>query len=194
MINKNQEKKIPIEKIETIAGNIGLAALTGGASVAGEALLTGGVAGLMGAGESIFGASVGSGVAAGASTALGNSYAANIVSGIAGGHGVAGRAAANRRTRPQGTPEEQTPFLGNRLGSRRGRGRSRLVPETHSTIGENATGQIPEQQPPTTLSIIIKMITKRMKNVSDNVNNISQQIRGINKTPQKGTSLVYTCC
>ncbi len=41
--------------------------MTGGAAAAEEALVMGGTAGLMGAGESIIGASVGSGVAAGAS-------------------------------------------------------------------------------------------------------------------------------
>ena len=129
-------KIIPIQNIEAIAGTIGAAALTGGASAAGEALLTGGTAGLMGAGETIFGASVGSGVAAGTSSALGNSHAANFISGIAGGvvGRAAGRAAANRRTRPQTTAEEQVPLLGNRLGGRRGR--NRLVPETQQTRDE----------------------------------------------------------
>jgi hypothetical protein len=47
--------------------SIGLAAVTGGASAAGEALCTGGVAELMNAGESILSASVGSGKASGAS-------------------------------------------------------------------------------------------------------------------------------
>ena len=81
--------KIPIESIESIASNIGVAALTGGAAAAGEVLLMDGTAGLINAGRSIIGASIGSGVAAGASSALGHSDAANVASGIIGG--VAGR-------------------------------------------------------------------------------------------------------
>jgi hypothetical protein len=104
--------RIPIQNIEAIASNIGAAALTGGVTAAGQALATGGIAGLMASGEAILGATVG----AGASTALGNSTAGNIISGVAGVvvGGIAGRAATNRRTRPQGTSEEQIPLLGNR--------------------------------------------------------------------------------
>ena len=76
--------RIPIENIGALAGNIGAAALSGGATVAGEALITGGVAGLMGAGEAILGATIGSGVATGISTALGNSTAGHLISGVAG--------------------------------------------------------------------------------------------------------------
>jgi hypothetical protein len=124
-------KTIPIENIRAIATNIGAAALTGGAAAAGEALVMGGTAGLMRAGESILGASIGSGVAAGASTGLGHSDAGNFASGIIGGVAgrAAGRAMANRRNRPQATAEEQIPLLGNRLGRRRGR--NRLVQETN---------------------------------------------------------------
>jgi len=68
--------KIPIQNIGAIAGNIAGAALTGGATAATEALVMGGTAGLMGAGESIIGATIGAGVAGGVSTALGNSAAA----------------------------------------------------------------------------------------------------------------------
>ena len=185
-------KIIPIQNIETIAGTIGAAALTGGASAAGEALLMGGTAGLMGAGETILGASIGSGVAAGTSSALGNSHTANFVSGIVGGvvGRAAGRTAANNRTRPQTTTEEQVPLLGNRLGGRRGR--NRLVPQqTNDPItGESTTWQIPEQQIPplpSTMDILKKIMNKKMKNINDGINNLSQQITGRNKTPQKGT-------
>jgi hypothetical protein len=181
-------KRIPIENIEAIASNIGAAALTGGATAAGQAFATGGVAGLMASGEAILGATVGSGVAAGASTALGNSTAGNIISGVAGGvvGGIAGRASTNRRTRPQRSTEEQIPLLGNRLGGRRGR--NRLVQETQQThdptTGENTTWQIPEEQPSSTMNILKKIINKKIKNVSDGINNLSQQIRGKNKNPQ----------
>ncbi len=83
-------------------------------AAAGKARIMGGTVGLPGSGEAILGAIVGSGVAAGASTALGHSHAANVASSIIGG--VVGRSAAramqNRRNRPQGTTEEQTPLLG----------------------------------------------------------------------------------
>ncbi len=39
--------RIPIENIGALARNIGAAVATGGTTVAGEALLTGGIAGLM---------------------------------------------------------------------------------------------------------------------------------------------------
>jgi hypothetical protein len=77
--------RILIENMETIAGYIDGAALTGGAAVAGEALLMKGTAGLLNAGRAIIGGSVGAGIKAGASTALGHSDAANIASGIIGG-------------------------------------------------------------------------------------------------------------
>jgi hypothetical protein len=155
-------KRIPIQNIEAIASKIGAAALTGGVTAAGQALATGGIAGLMTSGEAILGATVGSGVATGASTALGNSTAGNIISDVAGGvvGGIAGRAATNTRTRTQGTSEEQIPLLGNRLGGRRGR--NRLVQETQQThdpiSGENTTWQIPEEQPSSTMNILKRIV------------------------------------
>ena len=155
----------------------------------------GGTAGLMGAGESIIGATIGAGMAGGASTALGNSTAGHIISGIAGGVAgrAAGRAMANRRnTNIQN--EESQPLLsrgrGQRLGGRRGR--NILVDTTTTTdqnTGENTTWQIPEEQPPrsNTMDMIKKVVTRKMKNISDGINNLSQQLTGRNKTPQKGT-------
>ena len=70
-----------------------------------EALLTGGEAGFMGAGEAILGASTGSGVAAGASTALRNSTVGHFISGVVGG--VAGRA-AGRAVQVHGTISSRT--------------------------------------------------------------------------------------
>jgi hypothetical protein len=139
--------KIPIQNIEALGANISLAALTGGATAAGQAVVGGGIAGLMASAEAIIGATIGSGVAAGASTAFGNTTAGNIASGIAGGvaGGLAGKAIKKSRTSTNegvriNTQEEQVPLLnGNRLG---GRGaRSRLV-------GENPSSQIPEYQLP----------------------------------------------
>ena len=131
----------------------------------------------MGAGESILGASIGSGIAAGASTALGNSYIGNIASGVAGGIAgrAAGRAVANRlRNRNIGNQESQ-PLLGNRLGGRPGR--NRLVPET------------PPQS--STMEILKKVMNKKIKNINDGINNISQQIRGKIKHHKKGLMHKY---
>ena len=159
-------------------------------SAAGEAFLMGGTAGLMGAGESILGAGIGTGVATGTSMALGNSNVGNFISGVVGG--AVGRAAgrASRRTRPQEATEERVPLLGNRLSGRRGR--NRLIQQTQQTndpiTGENTTWQIPEQPPPqSTMSILKDVINKKMKNINDGINNLTQQISGRNKTPKKGT-------
>ena len=37
------------------------------------------------------------------------------------------------------------------------------------------------------MNILKKIINKKIKNVSDGINNLSQQIRGKNKTPSQGT-------
>jgi hypothetical protein len=130
--NEGLGSNIPIESLEGLALTIGGAALTGGATAAGEAFVGGGLAGVMGAGEAILGASIGSGVATGASAVLGQSAVGNIASGIIGG--VAGKSIGvkigNRLRNRNATqppeisqPTEQTPLLGNRLGGRRGRNR-----------------------------------------------------------------------
>jgi hypothetical protein len=148
--------------------------------VAGEALLTGGTTGLMGAGDSIFGASVGSGVAAGASAAFGNSTAGNIISGTLGG--IAGRSAGrtignrirNRNTTRQ--PEQQPLSNGQRLGGSRS-GRSRLNPEIQETIdpstGERTQWVVPEEG---TMSSIRRAANKTMKHVSNTISNLKDQI------------------
>jgi hypothetical protein len=181
-------KRIPIENIEAIAGNIGAAALTGGASAAGEALLTGGVAGLMGAGETILGASIGSGVAAGASTALGNSTVGHFISGVAGGVAgrAAGRAIANRlRNRNIGNQELQ-PLLSSRPGQRLGgrNNRNRLVENEIQVSRDPQTGEAtnwqvpPEQSSSTLLNRTARTLRNTAQNISDRVNNIRQQITG----------------
>ena len=45
--------------------------------------------------------------------------------------------------------------------------------------GENTTWQIPEYQPPTrpsTMSMLKDVINKKMKNINDGINNLTQQI------------------
>jgi hypothetical protein len=170
-------KRIPIENIGALAANIGAAALTGGATAAGEALVMGGTAGLMGAGESILGASIGGGVAGGVSSALGNSTAGHIISGVAGG--IAGRRAGTRianrlRNRDIQNEESQSLFLsgrGQRLGGRRGR--NRLVPEIQESR-DSITGEIipPEEA----MSSIRRAANRTMKQVSNTVSNLKDQI------------------
>ena len=150
--------KIPIENIENMALAIGSAALTGGATVAGQALFSGGVAGLMGAGDAIIGASIGSGITTGASLAFGNSTVGNIASGVIGGvaGGVIGRKIKNRLRNRNAiqpvettTPTEQTPLLGNRLGGRPGR--NRLAPEIEEV---NTQSQHPEDIKPSIITTL----------------------------------------
>jgi hypothetical protein len=166
-------KRIPIENIGTLATYIGTAALTGGATAAGEALVMGGTAGLIGAGETILCATIGSGVAAGASTALGNSTAGHIISGVAGGIAgrAAGKATSNRRNRNIQNEESQ-PLLsssqGQRLGGRRGR--SRLVPPE---IQETRDPQIPPEE---TLSSIKRAANRTMRSAAETVSNLKTQI------------------
>ena len=181
-------KIIPIENIGSIAGTVGAAALTGGATAAGEALLTGGTAGLMGAGESILGASIGSGVAAAASSALGNSTTGHIISGIAGG--VVGRAVGRRtpnRSRNRNIEnQELEPLLQSRTGQRLGgrANRNRLVDNEIQQSQDAQTGEItqwripPEIQPQTLLSRTARVLRNRAQNLSDTINNIRQQITG----------------
>ena len=63
--------------------------------------------------------------------------------------------------------------------------------QIHDPItGENTTWQIPEYQSPprpSTMDILKKVVNKKIKNINDGINNLSQQITGRNKTPQKGT-------
>ena len=37
------------------------------------------------------------------------------------------------------------------------------------------------------MDILKKVVNKKIKNINDGINNLSQQIPGRNKTPQKGT-------
>jgi hypothetical protein len=169
-------RRIPIENIGAIATNIGAAALTGGAAAAGEALVMGGTAGLMGAGESILGASIGSGVAAGASTGLGHSDAANIASGIIGGvtGRTVGRVLQNRRIRNQNVQP-----TGNRLGgSRGGRETSRLIADIQDPNIPRPNVPAPGEPTQTSnpFTRLKRSIAKRVKDTTDKIKSIKQQI------------------
>ena len=173
--------KLPIQNIAVLAANIGGAALTGGTAAAGEALLMDGTAGLISSGETIFGASVGSGVAAGASTALGHSDIANVASGIIGGISgrSVGRILQRRRIRHQNEINEQTPLLqgtGNRLGG--SSGTSRLIANIQdpnvSRPNVPAPGEPTQTRNPFTL--LKRTITKKIKDTSDKIKSIKQQI------------------
>ena len=171
-------KIIPFGNIETIAGTVGTAALTGGSSVALEALYTGGTTGLMGAGESILGAGVGSGVAAGLSSALGNSAIGNVISGTVGGFAgrAVGRRITNRLRRPTQPPELQPALGGNRLGGS-GSGSSRLVPNEQITYdpvtGAQSTWIIPPEEP---ISSIRRAANRTMRRAAETVTNLKEQI------------------
>ena len=161
-------------------------------TVAGEALLTGGLAALTA--ESIGGAAVGGGVGAGVFNALGNTgQVGHIVSGIVGG--IAGRAGARasrtndnirlgRVRRPRQNTDEH-PLLfrgqGNRTGGDRS-GRSRLVPEIQEVqetydpqTGERTRWVLP-QETQTMVQRIRTSANRTMRNVSDTVSNFSNQI------------------
>jgi len=141
----------------------------------------GGAAGLMWAGESILGASIGSGVAAGASTGLGHSDAANIASGIIGGvtGRTVGRVLQNRRIRNQNVINEQTPLLqatGNRLGG--SRGTSRLIADIQDPNIPRPNVPAPGE-PTQTRNPFIRLkrsIAKRIKDTTDKIKSIKQQI------------------
>ena len=180
--------RIPIENIGALAGNIGAAALSGGATVAGEALITGGVAGLMGAGEAILGATIGSGVATGISTALGNSTAGHLISGVAGGviGRTAGRRVANRLRNRDNQNQELQPLLSSNTGTRLvGRqGRNRITEPQSQVLHDPQTGEIstwqipPEQSQPSILNRTVQSLRNRAQNISDGIQNIRQQITG----------------
>ena len=205
--NEGLGSNIPIESLENLALTIGGAALTGGATAAGEAFVSGGLAGVMGAGEAILGASIGSGVATGASSVLGQSAVGNIASGIIGG--VAGKSIGvkignrlrNRNaTQPGETisqPTEQTPLLGNRLGGRRGRNRLvndriEIQPDVQSV--NRLAPEIERPQPvpgKSTMEILKHIVKKKVKAVSDRVSNFGQQLTGRRK---KGTFAALEFC
>jgi hypothetical protein len=180
--------RIPIENIGALAGNIGAAALSGGATVAGEALITGGVAGLMGAGEAILGATIGSGVATGISTALGNSTAGHLISGVAGGviGRTAGRRVANRLRNRDNQNQELQPLLSSNTGTRLGgrQGRNRIIEPQSQVLHDPQTGEIstwqipPEQSQPSILNRTVQSLRNRAQNISDGIQNIRQQITG----------------
>jgi len=89
--NEGLGKKIPLERIGQIAGSIATGALTGGATLVGEAVATGSLGAVTA--EGIASSLIGGGVASGVSDAVGNLGAVgNVISGVAGG--VAGRVAA----------------------------------------------------------------------------------------------------
>lgn len=175
-------KIIPIQNVETIAGTVGTAALTGGASAAGEAFFAGGAAGLMNAGETILGASIGSGVAAGTSMALGNSHAANFISGTMGGLAgrAAGRAVANRLRNRNIENQELQPLIPPRTGGNR----NRIVDNEIQVSRDPQTGEAtnwqvpPEQTSSALLNRTARTLRNTAQNISDRVNNIRQQLTG----------------
>jgi hypothetical protein len=191
--------KIPIQNIGALAGTIAGGVLTGGTIAAGEALLTGGLTGLAGAGESIIGTSVGSGIGAGINSALGGGNVGNVVSGIIGG--VAGRSVGrtvgSTRTRARemaaeararsGENQPLIPRGGDRLGGSR-TGQSRLVvPEIQPASDEPGTWVVPAYEPNTIMRSIKKQANRTMQAASDTYDNLRQQLSGRNPNSSQGT-------
>ena len=180
--------KIPLEnlaeKVAEIGGSVAAGALTGGASLAGQALFTGGLSSLTA--EAIAASLVGGGVGAGINSVVGGGPVGQILSGIAGG--VAASKAVSKYRQRQAAQQEQinetTPLLinGQRLGGRVS-GRSRLVP---SQAEQNVDAPpSTSQQPQESLMDIVKNIatrkarqaTRQMKNIGEQISSGVQNIR-----------------
>jgi hypothetical protein len=180
--------KIPLEnlaeKVAEIGGSVAAGALTGGASLAGQALFTGGLSSLTA--EAIAASLVGGGVGAGINSVVGGGPVGQILSGIAGG--VAASKAVSKYRQRQAAQQEQinetTPLLinGQRLGGRVS-SRSRLVP---SQAEQNVDAPpSTSQQPQESLMDIVKNIatrkarqaTRQMKNIGEQISSGVQNIR-----------------
>jgi hypothetical protein len=174
--------KIPIQNIGAIASTIATGGALGAATAAGEALLTGGLSGLLGAGENIAASTIGGATASGVNYALGGGPMSQVVSGVAGG--VVGRTAMKRIRNRQNNnvSEEAQPLLqnGNRLGGNKKT--SRLVNEISETIdpatGERTQWVIPEEEQSTLLNKIKKTVKRTVNDISDTMHNLRQQITG----------------
>ena len=181
---------IPSERLLQLAGAIATGAATGGATVAGEALLTGGLSGLGSAITSgtMAGAIVGGGATSLASETLGNiGPVGHVLSGVIGGVAgrAAGRAVTNRmRNRNTNHTEELQPLLssntGERLGGRSDRNRLTEPQVSHDPqTGNSSTWLLPPEQPPQTiLNRMAQNIRDRSQSISDQVQNLRQQITG----------------
>ena len=196
--------KIPIGRIGEIVGSVASGALTGGVTLAGEALVTGGLASLTA--DAIAGSMIGGGVGAGVNNALGGGQISNVLSGIAGG--VAARGAISkyrqRQARQQQAVNETQPLLGaQRLGGS-GSGRSRLVTRAGTNgseitrIGNDDIEFVPQPPQQSTISKIKEITSRKAKEatqqmlniggqISNGAKNIRQRISGRAKNDGKGT-------
>jgi len=174
--------KIPTERIGQIAGTIASGALTGGLTLAGEALVTGGLSTLTG--DAIAGSMIGGGVGSSVNEALGGGQIANVLSGIAGG--VAARKAISkyrqRQQRQNQSVEETQPLLGGqRVGGSRN-GRSRLVTRDGTNgseitrIGNDDIEFVPQQPQQSTISKIKEITSRKAKEATQQMLNIGNQI------------------
>ena len=148
-------KRIPIENIAGIATTIA----------------SGGLAGVLGAGEAIGGAAIGGAVGTGVNSALGGGNIGYVVSGIAGG--LAGRATATRTTRTTRT-------RGNRLGGRQ--------TNTRNIDGQNMPVHHDQSEPlirgggrlggrtEGPMTRINRTINRTMRQASETVSNLQNQI------------------
>ena len=162
--------KIPLSRIGEIAGTVATGALTGGLSLAGEALLTGGLSTITG--DALAGSMIGSGVAAGVNDVLGGGQITQLISGVAGG--VVARGAISkyrqRQAAQQNQVNETTPLLtGQKLGGNK-TGKSNLIPP--SPTREQKTNQ--------SLMDMVKDIASRKAKET------TQQIQSIGNTLTEG--------
>ena len=112
-----------MSRLGEIAGTAATGALTGGLTLAGQALFTGGLSSLTA--EAIAGSIIGGGVGAGVNDALGGGQIAQVLAGIAGSAATTGAISKyrQRQARQQQAVNETTPLL-NGLG----RGDEHFVP------------------------------------------------------------------
>ena len=170
--------KIPVQNIGALATTIASGGAYGGTLAAGEALLTGGLTGVLGAGESIAASAVGGGVAAGINNALGGGDVGHVVSGIVGG--ILGRTTNNRTTRTRSGNrlggrnirepppfEESAPLIpkGNKLGGKAKK--SRLV--------DDEIQEVPQQS---IMDNVKRTAQKTMDNITDTIHNLRHQLTG----------------
>ena len=175
--------KIPSERIGEIAGTIASGALTGGLTLAGEAIVTSGLGALTT--DAIAGSMIGGGVGAAVNNILGGGQISNVLAGIAGG--VATRGAISkyrqRQSHQQQAVNETQPLLGggNTVGGSRS-GRSRLVTRNGTNrseitrIGNDDIEFVPQQPQQSTLSKIKEITSRKAKEATQQMLNIGGQI------------------
>jgi hypothetical protein len=163
-------------------------ALTGGLTLAVEALVTGGLGSLTA--DAIAGSVIGGGVGAGVNDELGGGQIAHVLSGIAGGAAARGAISKyrQRQARQQQNAEEMLPLLGGQRLGGRGRVRSNLIPSQSEQDVDTSFRPQQERQPQETIFDKVKKISARKareatrqmqqlgNRISEGASNIRQRI------------------